>query len=263
MAKIKIGLDAGHGTPNTGTYSIDSKKDGLYEKDYTLELCKLVGERLEHNGFEAFYTRTGDKTPGDVDVRAKMCVDAGCDYAVSIHFNGFNNESANGCEVFVPYAEKAADIEVGYKKYLTKFFRERKPFARSNNYNNRNETFDKKMNTETKKFGAVSTEKKDYFGFIRNCWRKGVSADLLEICFLTNRKDFDTYTQNKGEVADSIARSIAEAYGKVYKELPGTAAPAGKVYRVRLKNLFTTKQSAEGMVKYLKTRGFYAEVKEE
>ena len=71
--------------------------------------------------------------------------------------------------------------------------------------------------TYTEKFEALS-DKKDYFGFIRDCWREGISADLIEICFLTNRKDFDTYQKNKEEIAKGLARSIVEAYGKTFKE---------------------------------------------
>ena len=140
----------------------------------------------------------------------------GCDFALSVHFNGFNNESANGTEVFVPYKETVANIEVGFKKVLTKYFKERKPFARSNNANNRNETFDKKINVDTKKFDATAN-KSDYFGFIRTAWSKGLSADLLEICFLTNRKDFDTYIRYKKEIAEGIAKSIVEGFGRTYK----------------------------------------------
>ena len=217
MAKIKIGLDAGHGGSSTGTYSSNTDNDKLYEKDYCLELTKMVAERLEKNGVDVFLTRTKDINPGTVSERAKMCVDAGCGYAVSLHFNGFANETANGCEVFVPYKETNASIEVGYLNCLAKYFRERKPFARSNSYYDRNETFDKKINVSTNKFDAVA-DKKEYFGFIRDCWENGVSADLLEICFLTNKEDFEIYIEYKSEIADGIAKAIIEGCGEKYQE---------------------------------------------
>ena len=146
---IIIGLDAGHGGSGTGTYSINTAKDGLFEKDYTLELVKKVNERLIEHGFKTVLTRTTDTNPGTVNQRAKTCVAAKCNYAVSIHFNGFKKESANGCEVFVPYGEKGAGIEAGYQKYLGEFFNLRAPFARSNNYYDRNDIFDKKLNLST------------------------------------------------------------------------------------------------------------------
>jgi N-acetylmuramoyl-L-alanine amidase len=177
MSKVKIGLDAGHGGSSSGTYSINTTKDKLYEKDHSLELTKMVGERLEKNGFPVYYTRKTDINPGNVSERAKMCFSEGCRYAVSIHFNGFEKESANGVEVFVPHAEKAGGIEVGYYNYLGKFFTRRAPFARANNYSNRNDIFDKKINTQTRKFDAATSAKKDYFGFIRTAWEAGFSYD--------------------------------------------------------------------------------------
>lgn len=171
---------------------------------------------MRRNGFETFLTRTKDVNPGNVSERAIKCVNAGCDFALSVHFNGFGNKSANGTEVFVPYQETAANIEVGFKEILTKYFNERKPFARSNNINNRNETFDKKMNVSTKKFDATAN-KKEYFGVIRTSWEKGLSTDLVEICFLTNRKDFDIYIANKEDIAEGLAKAIVEGFGKTYK----------------------------------------------
>ena len=208
---IIIGLDAGHGGSATGTYSINTTKDGLWEKDYALDLCKKVSERLVEHGIETVLTRTSDKNPGNVSERAQMLINAKCNFCLSIHFNGFEKESANGCEVFVPYGEKGAGIEAGFAKYLSEFFILRKPFARANSYYNKDNVFDKKLNISTRKFENWDNQK-DYFGFVRTCWEAGVSADLLEICFLTNKKDFETFTKNKEKVAEAIARAICEGY---------------------------------------------------
>ena len=177
----------------------------------------MIDEYLRINSFETYLPRTSDKNPGNVSERAKKCAEAGCTFALSVHFNGFGNESANGTECYVPYEEKAANIEVGFKKVLTEYFKERKPFARSCGPSSKNEILDKKMNDATKKFEA-SSSKADYFGFIRTAWSKGLSADLIEICFLTNRKDFDTYQKNKEEIAKGLAKAIVEGYGKTFKE---------------------------------------------
>lgn len=215
--KAVIGIDAGHGGSSSGTYSVNSVYDGLFEKDYALDLTIRINEHLIENGFRTVLTRTSDINPGNVSERARMCVLGNCDYAVSIHFNGFNNASARGAEVFVPYGEEVADIEVGFYKCLTRYFKDRAPFARSNNYYDRNETYDKKMNLRTKFFDAVS-DKKDYFGFIRTCWESGLSADLLEVCFLTNPSDFEAYIKNVDGIADELARAIVEGFGEKYRE---------------------------------------------
>ena len=264
---IKIGLDPGHGGNSSGTYSINTTKDKLYEKDHALELSLLIREHLLRNGFEVFMTRTTDINPGTVDKRAKMCVDAGCKYAVSIHFNGFENESANGTEVFVPYAEKGAGIEAGFHEVLGKYFKRRSPFARSNNYYNRNETFDKKLNVSTRKFEAVSSNS-DYFGFIRTSWANGLSADLLEVCFLTNRNDFDTYIKNKEVIAEGLAKSIVEGYGKEYVPSVKVSQPmpeeekANLIFRVQV-GAFNKRANAEALLVKLVEDGYTGFIREE
>ena len=216
--KIVIGLDAGHGGSSLGTNTAQTAQDGIYEKTYALELCQMVKKRLQANGFSVYMTRENDTKPGNVSERAELCVKAGCSYAVSIHFNGSANQSARGTEVFVPYAEKIADIESGYSRYLGALFPLRAPFARSNDYYDRNATFDKKLNVAARIFEAVAAGKKDYFGFIRTAWEKGLSADLLEVCFLTNPEDLSIYKAKKEQVATAIARAIVEGYKKTYLE---------------------------------------------
>ena len=213
--KAVIGIDAGHGGNSSGTYSVNTVRDGLFEKDFALEQALMIEKHLIRNGFEVIMTRRTDKNPGNVSERAKICAKGGADFALSVHFNGFGTESANGTEVFVPHAEKIAKIESGFYETLGKYFKRRLPFARSNSYYNRNKTFDKKLNTETKRFDAVSSEK-DYFGFVRTCWESGVSADLLEICFLTSPSDFKNYIENREKIAEEIAKSIVEAFGEEF-----------------------------------------------
>ena len=227
VSTIKIGLDAGHGGDSTGTYSVNTAVDGIYEKTYALELCRLVRDRLLANGFAVFMTRDSDVKPGNVSERARQCIDAGCSYAVSIHFNGASNAAARGTEVFVPYAEVAAGIEAGYQRYLGAYFPLRAPFARASDINNKDDVFDKKLNPVTRKFDAVSATKKNYFGFVRTGWAGGMSADLLEVCFLTNAADLGTYLAGKEKIASAIARSITEGYKKTYRE--PEAPPEGPI----------------------------------
>lgn len=212
---MRIGLDAGHGGSSSGTYSVNTTKDGLFEKDYALELCLLVGNALKRNGYDVVFSRIHDINPGNVSQRALKMVRANVDFALSIHFNGFKNTSANGCEVFVPHQERYATIECGFKKVLSKYFKVREPFARSNSYYDKNITFDKKMNTTTNRFDNYD-DQLDYFGFIRTCWSGGVSADLLEVCFLTNAEDFNAYIKNKDAIAEGIAKSIVEGFGGIF-----------------------------------------------
>lgn len=227
----KIGIDAGHGGAYTGTYSVDTQKDKLYEKHYALRLAKLVRDILQENGFTVVMTRESDIRPGDVSQRAMTLANAGCDYAVSLHFNGVTNPAANGCEVFVPYASEDGRIAAGYQKYLGKFFAIRAPFARSNDLKDRNATFDKKLDVANGKFKAAKS-KQDYFGFIRTGWQFGMRADLLEVCFLTNRVDFDTYVKNEAAIAEAIARAIIDGFGKKWSVPESPATVPDHLYRV-------------------------------
>lgn len=262
MAEIVIGLDAGHGGSSSGTYSCNTTKDNMWEKDFTLELCKMVAERLKYNGFGVYMTRTTDINPGTVVERAEMCMKANCKYAVSLHFNGFEKESANGVEVFVPHAETGAGIEAGFSNYLGKFFKHRAPFAKSSAISNHNEIFDKKLNISTRKFEAATSAKKDYFGFIRTAWAKGFSYDLLEVCFLTNKNDFNTYMQNKAAIADAIARSIVEGYKKSYVPLPVVEVEKKEKYRV-IAGSYDIRENADLRVSELKAAGFESFVSKE
>ncbi len=262
---ITIGLDPGHGGSSSGTYSINSTKDGLFEEHYTLEVALLVEKILNEHGFKTVLTRRTDVNPGSVNERAEMLVKAGCNFCLSLHFNGMSTEAPNGTEVFVPYGEKGAGIEAGFLKYLGEFFNLRKPFARANSYYNKNDVFDKKLNVSTRKFEAVSSQK-DYFGFVRTAWEKGVSADLLEICFLTNRKDFETFTKNKEKIAEAIARAIIEGYKKEYiPRLPETPKePEEKKGRFRVvAGSYDYRSGAEIRKQELKTAGFESWILEE
>jgi N-acetylmuramoyl-L-alanine amidase len=262
---ITIGLDPGHGGSSSGTYSINSTKDGLFEEHYTLEVALLVEKILNEHGFKTVLTRRTDVNPGSVNERAEMLAEAGCDFCLSIHFNGMSTEAPNGTEVFVPYGEKGAGIEAGFLKYLGEFFNLRKPFARANSYYNKNDVFDKKLNVSTRKFEAVSSQK-DYFGFVRTAWGKGVSADLLEICFLTNRKDFETFTKNKEKIAEAIARAIIEGYKVEWKpklsEEP--KEPEEKKGRFRVvAGSYDYRSNAEARKQQLEAAGFTAWILEE
>lgn len=238
--KAVIGIDPGHGGSSSGTYSVNTVNDGLFEKDFTLEQALLIEKHLLRNGFKVIVTRRNDVNPGNVSERAKICVDGKCDFALSVHFNGFETESANGTEVFVPYGEKIAKAECGFHETLGKFFRKRNPFARSSSYYDRNKIFDKKLNLETKHFDAFS-EGKDYFGFVRTCWEGGVSADLLEICFLTNPEDFKNYMENREKIAEEIAKNIVEAFGEEFvfekeEEIPNEKPVAKPKITKRVRN---------------------------
>lgn len=207
--KYLIGLDAGHGGSDAGALSVIPN---LTESMLTLELTKMIRDRLVNTGkFEVVMSREDNTSPGNASSRGILFGKMKCDFALSVHFNAFNLESANGTECYVPNQEQYAKIEYNFKTFLTKYFKERVPYCKGKNYS------DGSLNTKyiddsTLKFKEVYPSQ-NYFGFIREAWKYGVSADLIEICFITNKKDLQTYLDNQENIADDIAKAICLAYG--------------------------------------------------
>lgn len=93
-------LDAGHGGANPGAVY-----NGRQEKDDALNLTLAVGEILERNGVNVYYTRTTDiyESPAQKTLEGNA---AGADYFVSIHRNSS------------PYPNQYAGIEtLVYNRY--------------------------------------------------------------------------------------------------------------------------------------------------
>ena len=91
-----IMLDAGHGGVEPGAIY-----NGRKEKDDTLKLVLAIGEILQNNGIDVFYTRTTDvyETPFEKAMEANR---AGVDFFVSIHRNSYPTDNqVSGVESLV------------------------------------------------------------------------------------------------------------------------------------------------------------------
>ena len=77
----KIAIDAGHGGADPGAVY-----QGRQEKDDNLKLALAVGERLQNNGLDVYYTRTEDiyQTPYQ---KAMAANESEADFLVSLHRN--------------------------------------------------------------------------------------------------------------------------------------------------------------------------------
>ena len=99
-----IVLDAGHGGSNPGaTYN------GRQEKDDALALVLEIGEILEANGVDVYYTRTTDiyESPYQKAMEGNA---SGADYFVSVHRNSSpypNQYTGVETLVYSPYGEAA------------------------------------------------------------------------------------------------------------------------------------------------------------
>lgn len=77
----KVFLDAGHGGNDSGAV-----KDGLREKDFTLEASLYIAKRFKELGITCSQSRTTD-TGMTNDVRTKKVRDSKADICYSLHFN--------------------------------------------------------------------------------------------------------------------------------------------------------------------------------
>lgn len=95
-------IDPGHGgNQKVGGSSPNNAKgaNGLLEKDLTLDLATRIRDRLRGQA-TVILTRTTDTNIGLVE-RARLAYDNNADVFLSIHFNGFDNTSVDGTEVWI------------------------------------------------------------------------------------------------------------------------------------------------------------------
>ena len=159
---MKILLSAGHGGIDSGSIGADKSK----EKDRTLELANLVATKLKQAGHD-ITTKQEKTSTGNWTFKNRI----GYDYALSIHFNGFNG-NATGTECL-------------YKTTVGKASELSKKVANALGIKDR---------------GAK--KKTDLYmlniGF----------DNLIEVCFHDNKSDLEAYNKRKDEVATIIAEVI-------------------------------------------------------
>ena len=89
-----IMIDAGHGGKDPGAMG-----NGITEKQVTLNLARLVGERLKAKGFTVLYTRNND-TYVALDQRAVIANNKKADLFISLHVNASKDKATNGLETY-------------------------------------------------------------------------------------------------------------------------------------------------------------------
>lgn len=181
-----IMLDAGHGGYDSGSLSVY----GQAEKDITLELTLLIGERLEEAGYSVAYTRTSDEVdwPSDnrLDLRARVekAVEADADYYISIH----TNASEEGIEAY------------GFETYVDLQDTQMVEMAQSVHaqLDQINYSYDRglKDGVENQLYVISSNP---------------VAAMLIEIGFITDDEDLWAMTMEQESLAQAIAQGIIQS----------------------------------------------------
>ncbi len=170
-----IVLDAGHGGDNPGaTYQ------GRQEKDDALALTMAVGEILERNGVDVYYSRTTDiyETPTEKALDANRI---GAEYFISIHRNSSpipNQYTGVESLVYSPYGAAA---NMAYS-----------------------------INAELEQVGFVNlgVNVRQNLAVLR---RTSMPAVLVEVGFINTDADNELFDSRFQEIAQAIADGILNA----------------------------------------------------
>lgn len=169
---MKIIIDCGHGGKDPGAIGIN-----IIEKDYVLEVGRLLKNELSHYNCEVLMTRTDD-TFLSLDDRTTMSNKNNCDLFISIHCNSFINENANGFESF---SYNGNEIQKKIHNDIIK-------------------------NIKIKDRG-IKINKAFYVLRKTKC-----KAVLLELGFITNKEDSKILNNSKNLFVHTIAKSIVDFY---------------------------------------------------
>lgn len=165
--KITIVLDAGH-----GGHDIGSIQNGLTEKDFTLEIVKLVKAKNKNANIEIILTRDEDKMVALAD-RSAFINQVNPKFFISVHLNRATNSTLNGNEVY--HSKDNQDA----KKIAEKFYN----------------SIDNPLNKRGVKVGN--------FHILRET---NVPGFLYEVGFVSNENDYNYITSEKGK--DKIVTEI-------------------------------------------------------
>ena len=177
----RVFLIAGHNGPGTGANGfIDEGKETIILRD-------LIAENLKEMGIVAI--KDDNLTPLTKVVQWLRNQITKKDICIDIHFNASTNPNANGSEVFIPTKNTYDEVELAnmFRITLSKVFKDR----------------------------GVSVESLSYHGKIAMLSGFDCCNILLEVCFVSNKTDADTYNLYKKELAYELALDILEYTRKI------------------------------------------------
>lgn len=179
--KIIVCIDAGHGGTDVG-----ANLDERYEKNDTLNIAKLVKQYLEEQDIKVILTRDSDETVS-LEKRCKIANNKKADLFISIHRNSNEDEEANGIEIWTNSSKSKDD------------------------YNLANSILENLNNTEIQsnrgiKYGTIKGENTDYY-VLNNT---NMPSCLIELGFISNKKDNELFDKNIEDYAKAIANGIIE-----------------------------------------------------
>lgn len=243
---VKIYLDAGHGGKDPGACG-----NGLRECDITLEVTLAVRDRLKSHGFEVVVSRTADKYVGDAGERGAKIGASKADYGLSIHCNAGGGV---GAELIMPCRETYGKIEYYMIQEFSRLGKWRKAFSRDYSTG---KTHTRNIDAKTFKVSAINAT--DYYGIPREAWKKGVSADIVELFFIDTKSDVDNYLKQKEAYVEAIVKSICLGFDVVYQapviKKPQATTSSNVMYRV-ICGSYSVKDNANKIKSQLEALGY-------
>ncbi len=174
----KIAVYAGHGGSDFGAVS-----NGLYEKDFTLEVLTYLTAELRRRGYEVINNRTTD-VDRNLNADIRLANTQNVDAVVELHLNSNEGIPGSGTETYYSVTGKGKELAEAINNNLVALgFR------------------DRGIKTLTNFWGT------DYLGIIRYT---NAPAVLVELFFINNPSDVGKYNPEK------IAVAIADAIESLY-----------------------------------------------
>lgn len=185
-------LDPGHGGGATG-----AQKSSYNEKDINFKILYTIGKQYfnqDPSKLKVYYTRTSD-TDVSLNDRAAFAKEVGADLFVCLHMNSVvNSSSVEGTEVFYSNMNNDANSAGLTSKKLASYFVENLTDALG-------------TNSRGVKQAAFVVIKKNT-----------VPAVLIELGFLTNKKDLSIITNEESQKL--AAKTIYETLLQVFHDYP-------------------------------------------
>ena len=224
---MKILLIAGHGAGDPGACS----NYGV-EATETRRVVEMLKSQFGAYNVSIDVYPTNRNAYADIGAGAVQVNFANYDYILEVHFNSSANESATGVEVWVTPAETGITVEQSIVNKVS-----------SLGYANRG-------------------VKREDFCVIRTAKNKGVSAALIETCFISNKNDMNRYNDKFSKVCNAIVEGVAEGFGLqktgvIVEEKPAVTFPTEQpksLYRVKTSagkqlGAFSVLENAKNMAK--------------
>ncbi|MGG7058462.1 N-acetylmuramoyl-L-alanine amidase [Clostridium tertium] len=174
---MKILLIAGHGAGDPGAcgYGVEATET---RRVVNMLKSQFAGYEVDVDIYPIERNAYADIGAGVLQVNF-----ANYDYVLEIHFNSAANESATGVEVWVTPIESGITVEQAIVNKVSAL-----------GYANRG-------------------VKREDFRVIRTAKNRGVSAALVETCFISNQGDMSRYNNNFSSVCNAIVEGVAEEFG--------------------------------------------------